>query len=271
MTAIDLAPARFALPTLRHEPLFAGAAVALALLTVPLGLALVLDGRTVGGELVWVKPMKFAVALTLYLGTLAWFATWLPERMRRSPWYRLHAAVVVVAIAAEMVWIVGAAAFGTTSHFNVATPMMATLYGIMGILAVTLTSASLVYGVAIGRNRAAPLPPAVRLSLALGLVSTFVLTLFVAGGMSSNTSHFVGLPQNGAALPILGWSREVGDLRVGHFFATHAMHAVPLAGLALATAVPDRAARAGVLAAALAYAALTLGVTAQAWMGRPFV
>lgn len=271
MTAVDLAPARLPLPTLRHEPLFAATAVTLALLTLPLGLALGLDGRTIGGELIWVKPLKFLVALSIYFATLAWFATWLPDGMRRSLWYRLFATVVVAATAAEMVWIGGAAAFGTTSHFNVATPMMGTIYGVMGILAVTLTSASLVYGVAIWSNRAAPLPPAVRLALGLGLVSTFGLTLVVAGWMAGSTSHLVGIPATGAAVPFVGWSREVGDLRVGHFFATHALHAVPLAGLALAALLPDRIARGGVVVAALAYAALTLGVTARAWSGQPFV
>ena len=59
-------------------------AVVLALLTVPFGLALAIDGRTIGGELIWVKPMKFAVALTIYLGTLAWFAVMVVQR-RSAP------------------------------------------------------------------------------------------------------------------------------------------------------------------------------------------
>jgi hypothetical protein len=191
--------------------------------------------------------------------------------MLRSRWYRIYAGVVVAAIVAEMMWIGAAAALGTRSHFNTASPVWGNLYGIMGVLAVTLTSATLVYGVAIWRNREAGLSPAVRLSLGLGLVSTFVLTIIVAGGMASATSHTVGTPVTGATVPIFGWSREVGDLRVGHFLATHALHAVPLAGVALAALLPDRAARLGVLAAALIYAGLTLAVTAEAWAGRPFL
>ena len=46
--------------------------------------------------------------------------------------------------------------------------------------------------------------------------------------------HFVGTPVTGASVPILGWSLEVGDLRVPHFLATHAMHAVPAFALLFA-------------------------------------
>jgi hypothetical protein len=267
VTAAAALPARAVLPTFRHEPLFAGAAVVLALLSVPLLAALAIDGRTIGGEAAVLKPLKFVVALAVYLATLALYATWLPEAMRRSTWYRLYAAVVVAAIAAELAWIGGAAALGTTSHFNVATPLGGRLYGLMGILAVVLTSATLVYGVAIGRNPATGLPPSVRLALSLGLGATFVLTLVAAGGMASNLSHHVGTPVTGAAVPVLGWSREVGDLRIGHFLATHAMHAVPLAGVVAAALLPERLARAVVGVIAAGYAALTLAFVATAWAG----
>ena len=55
----------------------------------------------------------------------------------------------------------------------------------MGVLAVMLTSATLVYGIAIWRNRATGLPPALHLAIALGLVLTFVLTVPVAGTLST--------------------------------------------------------------------------------------
>lgn len=277
MTTLDLtataAPPR---PTLSHrlmadEPVFTTLGLLLALATVPLFAAMALDPRTFQGVDVWVKPAKFAVSLSLYLLTLALFARWMPSGTTGRIWWRLYAWVVALAILAEMAWIGGAAMFGTGSHFNVATPAMSALYAAMGIAAVTLTSATLVMGVAIWRNPATGLPPALRLSLALGLVLTFVLTVVVASRMASALSHHVGTPVTGAMLPVMGWSREVGDLRVPHFFATHAMHALPLAGLAAAALLPPRAATRAVWVVAAAFTALVALTFAQALRGQPFL
>jgi hypothetical protein len=82
--------------------------------------------------------------------------------------------------------------------------------------------------------------------------------------------HHIGTPVTGAALPILGWSREVGDLRVGHFFATHALHVIPVVGL-VATWYLPKAARALVLAASLAFTALVAFAMWQAFQGQPFL
>ena len=72
-------------------------------------------------------------------------------------------------------------------------------------------------------------------------------------------------------LPVLGWSREVGDLRVAHFIATHALHFVPLVGWLVAGRLPDPAARGAVILAALAWVALTFATFAQALMGNPVI
>jgi hypothetical protein len=81
--------------------------------------------------------------------------------------------------------------------------------------------------------------------------------------MSSMPGHHVGTPLTNARLPIVGWSREVGDLRVPHFIATHAMHVIPLAGFTGNRAI--------VLATAAAYAALVAFTMWQAFQGQPFV
>ena len=137
---------------------------------------------------------------------------------------------VVAAMGAEIVWISGAAALGTSSHFN-PTPIGMALYAAAGVLAVWFTSSTLVYGLLIARNRRPGFDPALRTGLALGLISTFVLSVAFAGYMSNAGSHLVGAATNDVGgLAVMGWSRAAGDLRVAHFFGTHAMHAVPLAG-----------------------------------------
>ncbi|NJR13161.1 MAG: hypothetical protein HC779_01130 [Phyllobacteriaceae bacterium] len=137
-----------------------------------------------------------------------------------------------------------------------------------GLLAVLLTLPSLVMGIAIGRNAHTGLGQALRLSIALGLVLTFFATVIVAGYLSSSGGHFVG--QSTRQLSLMGWSRDGGDLRVAHFLATHALHALPLAGLATLWMQP-RYAVAAVIAAATGYAALIAGTFQQALNGLPFL
>ena len=166
----------------RREPLFAGAAMFLAALMVPTTFALLIDQRTFQGINVWIKPLKFEFALTVYLATLAWFADWLPRGVTRSYWYRGYAAIVVFTIAAEIVWVGGAATMGVGSQFNSA---VRGLYPPMGFLAIVLTTATLVYGVLIWRDTESRLDPMFLLSVGLGLFLTFVLTLIAAVTLSS--------------------------------------------------------------------------------------
>jgi hypothetical protein len=252
-------------------PAFTGLTLLILAATAPILAAMTLDTRLFQDDSVWLKPLKFHLALAIYLATLAFFARYLPPRMTANRRWRLYAAVVCTAIVAELIWIGGAASFATASHFNSASPAMAALYALMGLAAVTLTSASAVMSIAIWRNRATGLPPALHLSIALGLILTFVLTVIVAGTMSSGTGHFIGQPVTGARLPVMGWSREVGDLRAAHFFATHALHGIPLAGwLASRTLAPATATRA-VWIAAFGYAAFVLALFAQALAGLPLI
>lgn len=273
MTDIFYAPA-FPQPRLRGlfdaEPLFAATGLLIGLSLAPTLMAMAMDPRDFLGENVWLKPVKFQIALTLYLLTLAVFARWLPAGMTARRSYRVYAGMVVFAVIAELVWIGGAAMYGTASHFNVSNPFMQSIYGLMGMFAVLLTSATLVYGVAIWRNPRTGLTSPLHLSIALGLVLTFVLTLVVAGTLASQSGHLVGTPVSGSTVPVLGWSREVGDLRVPHFFATHALHGLPVVGLAAAL-LPRRWAVPAVWAAAVAFTAFVAASFAGALAGLPLV
>jgi hypothetical protein len=263
--ALTRAPARI----WTDAPAFAGLALFIALTAIPILAAAMIDPRTFLDAPVWQKPLQFHLALGIYIITLAFFARFLPAGMASRPW-RIYAGVVCFCILAELVWVGGAASYATASHFNVDDVVMGTIYGFMGVFAVILTSASAVMGVAIWRNPDTGLAPALQLSIAIGLILTFVLTLIAAGTLSSMPGHHIGTPVTKAALPILGWSREVGDLRVGHFFATHALHAIPVVGL-LATTFAPESARTLVLAASAAFCALVGFTMWQAFQGQPFL
>jgi hypothetical protein len=146
------------------------------------------------------------------------------------------------------------------------------LYPIMGAIAMVLTSATAVYGWLFLRDRDSSLAPAFRLSLGLGLILTFVLTVIAAGTMSSLGSHFVGGNLSDAeAASVMGWARDGGDLRVAHFFATHAMHFIPAFGYLASHGLSRQAGRIAVLTFSAAFTTLVGYALAEALGGRPFL
>jgi hypothetical protein len=264
--------ASFTTEPFRRHPLFASAALCLVVLMAPTLFAMALDQRTFLDINVWIKPFKFQVALTIYLVTLAWFAGWLPASFAASRWHRIFSTIVVLAITAEMIWILGAAALGVASHFNDSSPLAIGLYATMGVLAVVLSSGALVYGVVILRDHHSRPDPVFRLSVGIGLIATFVLTVAVAGYMSGSGSHFVGgVHSDAGGLSPMGWARDGGDLRVAHFFATHAMHFIPVFGFIASRLLPAGQGRAAVFAFAGLFVGLVGHTFAEALSGRPFL
>ncbi len=250
------------------DPAFFATGVLFLAATLPLAAALVVDDRLFLGTDIWLKPLKFAVALSLYAFTLALFSHAFAPGFAARPSYRIFRAVVIVAMWAELLWIAGAAVAGTASHFNTE-GLWAVFYPVAGILATILTSASAVLAWGVARNPRPVLPPALRDGLTLGLALVLPLTLVTAGTLSSNGGHFVGFASDARGLPFLGWSREVGDLRVAHFLATHAMHAVPAFALVSGMVLGGR--RAPIWIFAAAWVGLVAFTFLQALAGRPFL
>ena len=145
------------------------------------------------------------------------------------------------------------------------------MYSLMGLGAVSLVVGAGIIGWIARRDAEARMGPALRDGVWLGFGLGALLTLVIAGYMSSGTGPHVGVhPAGAATLPLLGWSGVTGDLRPAHFLAIHAMQALPLLGLWL----DARRAAGGVRTirlAALGWSALTLAAFAQALLGLPLV
>lgn len=248
------------------------AAVSAAIVILMILWAVSGEPRLIGGVPVWLKPAKFAMSFGVLFATIGIVRDRLSPPVRDGWPLRVLGWGMATAMLAEMGWILRQAANGTGSHFNLATPLEAFMYvTVMAAGAVYLVFAVGVIGWIAKRDRAAMLSPALREGVWLGFLASFVLTLIVAGYMSSGTGPHTGLHPNGApVLPLFGWSGVTGDLRPAHFLALHAMQALPLLGVWL-----DRRSEAGavrtVRLAALAWTALTLAVFAQALAGMPLV
>ncbi|MEN0088053.1 MAG: hypothetical protein AAF737_06425 [Pseudomonadota bacterium] len=217
-------------------PLAATALIFIALMPATL-VAMGLDTRVFQGDDIWLKPFKFQIALAVFFATVAWFGIYTSDRFRSSAAVRWFTYAASFAALGEIVWIGGAAFFGTASHFNVGTPTMAIIYSVMGVFAVTLTTSALVVGIGVLRNKESLLADPMRLALGWSMILTFVATIITAGYMSSAPGHLVGDEAQRAAHWLIGWSTQVGDLRVPHFFATHAIHFVPVFALGVVALV----------------------------------
>jgi len=254
-----------------------GALMAAALIPALAGLWL--DPRLITGAPAWLKPAKFAVSTAIYALTLAWIFTYLPA------WVRTR-RVVGRGSAAILIFEVGAiylqAWRGTTSHFNVATPVDAALFMTMGLAIVIQTVGAVVVAVALWRQ---PFADAARgWALRLGLTVTIVGAS--TGGLMTTPrdsqiaearathhilvsgSHTVGAPDGGPGLPGTGWSRRHGDIRVAHFVGLHAIQVLPVvAWLLTRRRLSDVRALRLTIVAAGSYFALFALLLAQALSG----
>jgi hypothetical protein len=253
---------------LRRQRVLSRFALALLLLLVPVLVASMIDTRTLDGVSVWAKPAKFLFSIAVHVLTFAWFVGYVRSDQRETPWMRCVVGVLIAANIFELAWIGWQAAHGLHSHFNYDTPFFGMMYALMGAAVLLIVGANIPLAWAIWRHPADDLRPEYRAAVIIGLLFTVVLGGGFGIYMSQQIGHAVGAGTG--HLPLFGWSRAGGDLRVAHFFGIHAEQAIPL--LALSVAGLKRATRrVSILAGSAAYAGLTVATFIQALEGRPFL
>ena len=93
----------------RRDRVLTSAGGVFAVLAAMFVVAAAIDGRTVLGINVWIKPLKFAVSIAIYLVTLAWLLGELPATVKGQGLVRWGA---VVAMVVEIACIAGQSARG---------------------------------------------------------------------------------------------------------------------------------------------------------------
>lgn len=222
-----------------HRPMMWFTAL-MAVMAVVTAAAMLVDGRELLGQPVWLKPFKFAVSIALYTFTWAWLVSLLP-RGRKFAWW--VSTVLVAALSVECVLLVVQASRGHMSHFNMSNPFDVTVNRIMGAAAVSILVGSLVLAVVLicTRIRGAAERWAVRAGALLSVVGmgfgplmTTPTTAQRAGLADRSTidgvigAHSVGVADGGPGMWLTGWSTTGGDLRVPHMVGLHALQALPL-------------------------------------------
>ena len=223
-----------------HAPLTLSALLT-AFVTLFFIAGLFADPRTITGAPAWLKPVKFGVSITLYSLTLTWMLSFIRGRARLVA---VLGWTVLVTFGLEWVAILTQVARGTTSHFNVATPLDSALWGLMSTAIVVLWGANFIIAGLLLWQRFEN--PAFAWGLRLGLVLT-IIGMGLGYLMTSPTAqqlagweagesvtvvgaHTVGAPDGGPGLPVVGWSTQGGDLRAPHFVGMHALQVIPFVG-----------------------------------------
>lgn len=253
----------------RAEDVWRISAVAFAVLFVGTVLVRLVDRRSLDGDSVWNKPLKFEVSLAVYSLTLAVVASRLS--VARDSAVLMWTAVATTASAwFEIVYIWLQAARGVRSHFNVGTPFTAAMYVAMAVGAVIITVGAGIVGVVVFNDGGVHMGPGTRIATGLGLTVGAVLTLVTAFRIGGAMTHFVGEePADARRMPITGWSLSIGDRRVAHFFATHMMQALPVLGLVLDAFVAGTLAVGGVVIGATGWVWVVLRTFRRAGEGKP--
>ena len=266
-----------------HRPLMTVAAL-MVLCTIVCLVGALVDHRQVTGIDTWIKPLKFSVSILLYSVTWAWLIAHLP-RFRRVA--SVAGTVVAVALIVEQTLIVGAAATGTTSHFNVSSAFATGVWATMAVSITVLYVATFVTTIAVFflRLPTASTTFAVRAGAVLALVGmglAYLMTSPTAAQLADFRgvagAHTVGLADGGPGLPLLGWSTVGGDLRIPHFIGMHALQLLPLLAIGLGwlgrhwrPLADDRTRLRLVIVATAVYAATIAVVTFQALGGQSIV
>ncbi|MGY6560982.1 MAG: hypothetical protein ACXITV_02635 [Luteibaculaceae bacterium] len=170
----------------------------------------------------WLKPFKFALSTTLFAWTMAWFIHYLPNF--NSVYFNW---AVIILLGFEIVYIALQASKGEISHYNNSTAFNALMFSFMAIAATLVTLYTAYIALLFFVNDFEKLPLYYTWSIRLGLL-IFVVFSFQGFLMGANMGHTIGAENDNSNLPIVGWSKIAGDLRIPHFLGMHALQILPL-------------------------------------------
>jgi hypothetical protein len=204
---------------------------------------LIVDNMALNFSPLWLKPFKFAVSSIIYAVTLIYLTTLIPNQkfLKIANWITSCGLII------ELIIIYLQAYRGRMSHFNFLTLEDMILFQIMAFAIVAVWISLFIYIIGFFKlqTNEDSMIPAIR----IGLLITFI-SMGLAFTMTSPSkediqraeinkgpigitmgSHSVGETDETKRLPLTGWARTGGDLRIAHFLGLHAIQILFLIGL----------------------------------------
>jgi hypothetical protein len=222
------------------------------------------------GVNVWIKPLKFQLSVAVHFVSIAWFLTFLPLQQRSRKLITRLCQILTTVGLLEIAYISLQASKGEASHFNLSTPLTVLFYSLMGFGAVMMLVISGWVGVLTLRYGATDRPFV--LAIGLSLIVGSLLGGLSGAYISINHSHWVGgVPTDAGGMPLFGWSRIEGDLRVAHFFGMHIIQGGPIVTGLLSYVLPVHWQKPAVFAVIIFAVLIALSAFVQAVAGYPFL
>ena len=212
------------------------------------------------GTSAWYKPFKFAFSTFIFAWSMGWYLYYLdsPSSVKVFNW------IVIILLGYEIVYIAFQASKGQLSHYNSSTPFHSAMFSLMALAATIVTLATAYFTLQFFQKDFPLLPNYYVWSIRLGLV-LFVIFSFEGFVMGSRLSHTIGGPDGSPGIPILNWSKTLGDGRVAHFFGMHALQVLPILSFYLVKNVK------GTIVIASLYALLSIILLINALNGKPLI
>jgi hypothetical protein len=179
------------------------------------------DGRMLLGANIWHKPMKFCLSIGIFSWTMAWYLYYVsqPRKIQKIK------IVIILMLLIEQLVIIGQAARGEMSHFNISTALNAMLFNIMGI-AIFVNTLMVFWAFRLLRKEY-HLPVGYKRGIQIGMW-IFIIASLQGYVMAGNLGHTIGAPDGQDGIFFLNWAKGFIDLRVFHFFGLHALQVIPL-------------------------------------------
>lgn len=177
----------------------------------------------VAGTNAFYKPFKFALSIGIFSWTMGWY-TWYLDRPVQISYYSW---TTIALLGFELFYIAFQASRGQLSHYNRSTPFYSFILTIMAVAAIGVTFYTAYIGVLFCIRTFPQLPVYYLWSIRMGI---FLFVVFALEGlvMGARGAHTVGGPDGGGGIPVLNWTRKMGDLRIAHFVGMHALQVLPL-------------------------------------------
>ncbi len=200
--------------------------------------ARVLDEAEVNGVSVWDKPIKFSLSFLAFGPMLLW----LFSRVTSTRATRIGVGILGWSMVLERSLIFLQSVRGVASHFNNTTSFDASVYRAMAAGVGIFSLAGTLVGFVLARKNLGNDAMALATKIAIpmmtfGAVIAFSMTVPKPGQIEAGSkilgAHSVTGADGGIGLPLLGWSRTIGDLRVAHFIGLHSLQFVPFVALLL--------------------------------------
>lgn len=171
----------------------------------------------------WIKPLKFFLSISLFAFTMAVYVSFITNARQ----VQVYSWSFIVFLSIEVLLITLQAARGKQSHFNTETLLDNLIFAVMGLAIFAIVLHTLYIAILFFTQKQFALSEEMVLAIQLSLI---IMVLFALEGfaMVSLHKHTMGGEDASTGMPLLGWSKNGGDLRVAHFFGIHALQLIPL-------------------------------------------